>query len=235
MITRQWVIDMLAGDGLNPEPGRLPDSVARGPFAFACDLGTALTAGQSVVDLTTAALNSSASLSALGFASNNPDITLFVTQKMLVLGGALVDALDSGDLAQLAASLQLHSKSNLTEQFSPFTPRSVVTPRVMTQQTQGTAANGSFGSTASGIPSPVAPMMVVDLSIDTLELYAFLAVTTFAGSANLNESRLWLSGYAVQNSALRQGGANGRGDACAKVVSPKSRVIGGRPPMPLPI
>lgn len=213
-ISESYIARVLSGRG-GGELGRYPDRMQVGWFPFSVDLGTALTATTQVADLTAVASRLSAKLRQLGFTGDRPDLSLYVSHACLVLGGAEADALDPGDLAELQASLNLQLVANENTQYQELGWLAVASPRVATQRTQGTAADGSFGATAPAQAHRVHPVMRANLRQDTFGLWSENAVATYAGSADLDESVLWLYGAAVQNTVLAEENA-----WCGRMMDP---------------
>lgn len=209
-------VDKMARDlGAPVAPGAFPSGVWIGWLPIAVDLGTAISADADVQNLRTAANVLNPQVTKVGWNSNTPDLILSVYSMRLRLGGANADALDDGDLAGLNGSLYLRWQNlggdNL---YSPLAG-AVATSRVSTQRTQTNAADGSFGATPRVRATQVIPTARVRLRDKEVALYGSAAVSTFAGSADLDQSTLELFASIVPAQ-----GVNLRSD-CDKLLSPR--------------
>jgi len=213
-VTEQYVVDLLANQGERPLPGALPSDLVLGPFTYTVNLGTAVNANQDVADLRLASVIDDPQLDLIGGGGDNGSWTLWVTRACLILGGTNVDGLSAANLAVLNSGLYLLHTDGARTRYAPLA-RGVYTPRVQTQRTQQTAADGSFGATQLVRPVPVAPLLKVNMRSDTFRLFSDQASGTFADSANLAGCKLLLYGAAMKGDQ-----AGGRNGPCMNMTMP---------------
>jgi hypothetical protein len=177
---------------------RLPASVVAGPFCFAVDLGTALTDGQDVTDLTLAATVEDPQLALIGFNGPTSNIGYLLWGAKLLLGGTSVQRLNPTDMAHLNSNLYLRLTDSGNDQFKPLSGM-VRREGVAVQELQAMAANALNFADAEPRPGQWAtPLYVPNVNgVERFSLYNREA-RTFTTPADPDLSKLLLYGIAFK-------------------------------------